>query len=408
MAGATRFTGIAEVQSIGKPELDQLTASVNKFTDSLDGIGKKAAEVQPKADGFAAKLQGAIQNPLQAASAASSALVQSLSGVSAGLAAGATVAGAFGVAMFKAAQSAGNLAEQHSNMAMRLGMSIKEYGLFAAVAEDAGMSGEMLTSAMRGLTRALSEETEEGKKAKQAMADMGIEVRNQFGGLKSTKEILLDIADGLSKMPDPVKQKAAIDIFERAGLQILPLFRGELRETLAEYERMGVGFDAAGAKTAQSFDDAMDRMTRRLKTWMKDFGVGSAEVFQNIAPGLFDTKNPQTGKYYSQEQRERYFAGLRATGDQARRDYEITNAGGLLPFAPNLKYPAGPGEADLNQQLVTSRRRQINELLNQNLDATGRLKKAEEDLAEARRKNDLEGVRQALQQKKDIEAEIEA
>lgn len=406
--GVTRFNNVITNQVMNGEAVDKLAASFDKLSASIDSSAKKAGQVESKFNDFGNQVREVFQNPLATASKAVDALFSSLGGVSAAAAGASAAVVGLGAGMFTAAQSAANLAEQHANMAVRLGMSIKEYGLFAAVAEDAGLNGEMLTTAMRGLTRALSEDEAEGRRAKRALADLGVEVRNQYGGMKVTRDILLDIADALDKMPEGTKQKAAVDIFERAGLQILPLFQGQLRQTLMEYERMGVGFDETGARVAQSFDDALDRMTRRLKTWWKDLGVGGAQAFQTLAPSLFDEVNPLTGKYYSQEERERYNAQLRAKGEEARRDYQIMQSGGILPFAPQRMPIKAPTVGDLEQTLATSRRQQIHAMLLEYIGDTQRLKDAEEDIERAREKNDPEMVRRALERKKALEAEIEA
>lgn len=183
------------------------------------------------------------------------------------------------------AAATGKMAESQSNVAERTGLSIKEVGIFTQVAENAGISAHAFTSSMRGLSKALSDNTDEGRVAKRAMSELGIVVHDQFGALLPASEMWFRIAEGIGRVPTSAgRADAAMKILNRSGLELLPVLNDSLRTTFTELDKLGVGFSESGAKKALEFDNALDLLDTKMNVLKRQAGelaVAIAGIFVN-------------------------------------------------------------------------------------------------------------------------------
>jgi hypothetical protein len=349
---------VIHVKVDGQEKIDSVVRSMTGVGDQakrssagLDQMNKSVAEVTRGFGNFDGIL-GRLPGSLGSVAAALGPLGVGFGLVTVGL-------GTAAAAMWTFAKETGELAEAQLNMAERTGMTVKEVGLFSAVAQNAGVNAEAFTGTMRTLSHALSENSEEGKKAKKALGELGIDARNQFGGLKGTADLFLEIGDAMQRIEDPAKRaRLAVDLLGRGGLELLPVFRSNLREAVKEVEGLGVAFDESGAKSAARFDDALDRLMTRLGALRREAGSASAEILQSLFPETFDSKDPKTGKYYSQLKRDEYNRHLQ----EVARDAAVAYNGGTLSLTPEqlragLKFPltpTAPSTADLESQKALS------------------------------------------------------
>lgn len=265
---------ILEAQVRGSEEMRKLNEQLDRFRDGTKKASDSAGNT-PGFDAFAQKIKAGIQDPLGAAGDAAQGFLTKLGPVGAGAAAIGTVLVATGAAVFTLAKSFGDLYEQQSNNAVRLGVSIREYGLLSRVSSEAGLSGDALVGTMKGLSKALSDNSDEGKIAKDALRGIGVAATDAFGASRPMRDMLLDIADKLGAVSNPAeKASTAIKVLGRAGLEVLPLMNSQLRQQIEELEQAGAGWNAMSEKVGAATDKAMDRLDRswsqaakRAKQW---------------------------------------------------------------------------------------------------------------------------------------------
>jgi hypothetical protein len=176
--------------------------AANKPIVERFGAMDQAAKMLMSTLGGAPRALGGFTSGTAAASEGLGGLVGSSGLAVAAIGGVVTVAAGAGLKLFELASAAGSLAEQQLNMAARTGLTVKEVGLFSAVAEDAGISATAYTSAMRTLSQGLSDNSDEGQKAKRALAELGITTHDQFGQVKATSDIFLQMSDRLGALPD--------------------------------------------------------------------------------------------------------------------------------------------------------------------------------------------------------------
>ena len=182
------------------------------------------------------------------------------SGVFTPLIGGAALAGtalvAVGTAIAKLTLDQAALAKEQQNNAIRTGLTLKEYGVWSQVAANAGVNAQALVTSMRTLSKAMDENSEEGKVAKRALDQL-------FGGTaqaaqaanQPTMQFLLSIADAMDKIPSASRRaELAIQIFGKGGVEQLPILNSHLPEMLKNAEEAGVGFDELSSKGLKDLD----------------------------------------------------------------------------------------------------------------------------------------------------------
>ncbi len=379
-----RLSLLIESKTTGTAELQKLESQLKRVADIAESDAKKSTDATKRVgasfEGQAAQIRNAIQNPLNAATETAEKFALSygkIGLVGVGITAGVTAAGA---ALFSLAKQAGALAEQQSNAALVLGVSVKEYGLLSQAAENAGVNADGLLTSMKALSVALSDNSDEGRRGKQALRELGVEATNAFGGIKPTKELLLELADALGDIPNAAERaNAAQKVLGRPALQLLPLLTRELRGNIAELEKMGVGFDDVAAKSAKNFDDALDRLITKLKVFAREAGVAVAE-----AAGFADpAEEARRRQQRESERQQRFQAGLNTGRFDVRSGQFVGTPDQRLTqeelLGPSRRLAVPPvSQDDVKAAARTAAQQKINSLLGIENDIT-RAKQALQD-----------------------------
>jgi hypothetical protein len=166
----------------------------------------------------------------------------------------ALVAGA--AAAFSGLRSLEDRVERLTRLATQLGIS---FG-FAQVLEEAGTRADVSVGQLSGsfarLQNTLAGAGEESEKAAKALGRLGISVQD-FERLSQDEKIEL-VANSLRNVVDPAERSAAaIALFGRSGVQLLPLFN-ELEKAAADIERFGTAISDDDRAQLSAFGDSLD------------------------------------------------------------------------------------------------------------------------------------------------------
>jgi hypothetical protein len=173
-------------------------------------------------------------------------------------------------------------ADATSKLAQKTGLLTKEVaGL--QLAFDQGGAGEKMQQALSRL----SKEAANGNKA---FAAMGVEVTGAGGKLKSTRELIGEVASKFASYADDGKKAAlASKLFgDRVGADLIPVLNGGA-EALAAYDEtaraLGLTLDEETAKSAEKFNDTLDLL-----------GQSTTGVATQLAGKLLPTLNAMAGE----------------------------------------------------------------------------------------------------------------
>lgn len=204
-------------------------------------------------------------------------LLKGVGKTAAALVTGLAAAGTALVALTLKASQAGDAA---AKAAQKFGITAQEAQELKFIAEANSLSFEQMGGGLRFLQRSAVEAARGGKSARDAYAQLGVNVRGANGQIKPAVQLFRDVADRISKIDDPAKRTAlALKIFGRGGNELLPVLL-EGGKAIAEMQRrardLGGVLDEEAVKGAVALDDAVDDLT---------FGVGG--LSKRIGASLF-------------------------------------------------------------------------------------------------------------------------
>ena len=182
--------------------------------------------------------------------------------------AGAAIAAAVGGAAFefvKMTRQAINTADEISKAAQKIGIGTEELSRLRFAADLSGVSFEQLQVGIGRLNRNMVDTARGTGAARQAFAQLGIDVKNADGTLRTSTEIMGDVADKFATMEDgALKSALAMELFGKSGATLIPMLNGgraELIKMTEEASRFGVVIDAETGKKAEAFNDNLTRLS---------------------------------------------------------------------------------------------------------------------------------------------------
>ena len=173
------------------------------------------------------------------------------------------------VSVKKSIDSMWNLA----TVAKQIAMPVDEFSALAAVAQDAEISMDSLSTGLRTMARNLALAQQGSAQASAAFKSIGLDPSK----LKGSKTAFLAIADALSKYRDDVN-KTAIEqqIFGRSGAELNALLdqgSAAIAQLMDKQREMGNSVTPAAAGALEEFDDATDRLTDRINGLRNELAV---------------------------------------------------------------------------------------------------------------------------------------
>lgn len=161
----------------------------------------------------------------------------------------------FGEEMFKASQ--------------KVGIGVKALSALNYAASLVDVSQEQLTRGLVQFNKQIIGVQTGSKPAILAFSRMGIHIRDAAGHIKPTRDLLGEVAEVFSQMPDGAAKTAmAVALFGRAGAELIPLLnqgRAGLDEAAAEAERLGIALDDDTAKMGAEFQDNWKRFLASVR-----------------------------------------------------------------------------------------------------------------------------------------------
>ena len=264
--------------------LNEKDAAYRKLAASMEAANKENSR---RDQAFAQSIGNAVRNPFGAVADGVESLAGSLGklgtiGLGVGL-----VLGKVGGTALNLAKQTGEAAEATLNMSMRTGLSVKEVGELSGASKIAGTNVGALTQMMRGMSQALSENSDQGKKGKEALDELGISFE-QFRNA-GMKEQLIQLSDAFQKIPNAAdRDRLAIELMTRSGIEQIPLLMSNMRQLIKTVDDTGYSFTENGAKSAKQFDDALDKLSLAWEGLKRKIGTGVINIA--FAVGALDGK----------------------------------------------------------------------------------------------------------------------
>lgn len=196
---------------------------------------------------------------------------------------GVAVAGA-AAALGVAVKGAIDEADKLGKMAQSIGVPVEELSRLKHAADLSGVGIEELGKSVGKLSKAMSEVAGGGTgPAADAFRALGISVTDTDGKLRSSTEVMTDIAARFGKMEDGAGKTAlAMAIFGKSGASMIPMLNQgavALREMMNEADALGIVISERTAKAAEAFNDNLTRLGK-----VKDGII--IKITEHLLPGL--------------------------------------------------------------------------------------------------------------------------
>lgn len=185
-------------------------------------------------------------------------------GAAAGVGAAILVGLQVGKAAWGMVKEAADAGDASYAAAQKVGLSVVSYQRLAYAAKMANMGVGEFEVGLAMLSNNAVSAAQGGKEDAKAFKELGVRLKDAKGQLLPTEEILGQLADRFSKMPDgPLKTAMAMRVLGRSGKEMIPFLnqgRKAITDLGDEAQRLGVVMTEDQAKAADEFNDNLDRM----------------------------------------------------------------------------------------------------------------------------------------------------
>lgn len=192
----------------------------------------------------------------------------------------------------------------------KIGIPIEELSKLRYAADLSGVSMQGLQTGVQRLSRNMADAAKGTGAGAKAFQQLGIQVSGADGRLKSSSQIMAEIADRFQKMPDGAQKTAlAMELMGRSGADMIPLLNGgseALNGLLNEAKAFGLEISAETGKAAEQFNDNISRLgyafqgvTLSLTAALAPAMVAVSNVLVGLAQGFVNLLAylPQVGEY---------------------------------------------------------------------------------------------------------------
>jgi hypothetical protein len=157
-------------------------------------------------------------------------------------------------------------------------------------AKASGVEQQTLDMALQRFTRRAAEAANGAGEAKNALAQMGIALRDQDGHLRRSEDLLGDVADAFAKIEDPAERvRLAFKLFDSEGVALVNLLRDgsdgldEMRERARD---LGIVLDESLVRDAERARTELDTLSQVISANLTRAALNAAPVIADLSSWL--------------------------------------------------------------------------------------------------------------------------
>lgn len=154
-----------------------------------------------------------------------------------------------------------------NKMSQKTGIAVEDLGKLQYAADLSGVSAEALQKGLTSLAVGMVEAASGAGPMAAEYKKLGISLRNTDGTMKSSLDVLGELADRFQQMPDGVeKTNLAVDIFgKKMGAEMIPLLNSgaaALKAMGDDAQSLGLVMSGDLAKKSEEFNDNLTRLSK--------------------------------------------------------------------------------------------------------------------------------------------------
>ena len=203
----------------------------------------------------------------------------------AGLLAGASIA-ALGVGITALVMPVARVGDEFFKLSQKTGVSVEALTALDYAAKLSDVSTEGMTKALQKLSVAMFDTQINGVDGSAALRALGVSATDVKGQSRPTEQVLLDLADKFSAMPDGADKAAlAVRLFGKEGLSIIPFLnqgRAGITALMEEAQRLGLVMSEDVARASEVFNDNLTRLSAIFEGVQRQIGAAVIPVLADF------------------------------------------------------------------------------------------------------------------------------
>jgi lambda family phage tail tape measure protein len=223
----------------------------------------------------------------------------------AGLIAGASIA-ALGVGITALVMPVARVGDEFFKLSQKTGVSVEALTALDYAAKLSDVSTEGLTKALQKLSVAMFDTQVNGEEGSAALKALGVSATDVNGQIRPTEQVLLDLADKFSAMPDGADKAAlAVKLFGKEGLAIIPFLnqgREGITALMEEAQRLGLVMSEDVARASEVFNDNLTRLSAIFEGVQRQIGAAVIPVLADFTEQVILAQG-ETGSFSNELQK---------------------------------------------------------------------------------------------------------
>lgn len=223
----------------------------------------------------------------------------------AGLLAGASIA-ALGVGITALVMPVARVGDEFFKLSQKTGVSVEALTALDYAAKLSDVSTEGMTKALQKLSVAMFDTQINGVEGSAALRALGVSATDVNGQIRPTEQVLLDLADKFSAMPDGADKAAlAVKLFGKEGLSIIPFLnqgRAGITALMEEAQRLGLVMSEDVARASEVFNDNLTRLSAIFEGLQRQIGAAVIPVLADFTEQVILAQG-ETGSFTNELQR---------------------------------------------------------------------------------------------------------
>jgi lambda family phage tail tape measure protein len=174
----------------------------------------------------------------------------------------------------------------------KIGVGVEALQELRFAAKASGVEQQTLDMALQRFTRRAAEAAQGTGEAKDALASMGIALRDQSGNLRRSEDLLADVADAFARIEDPAERvRLAFKLFDSEGVALVNLLRGgsgALEEMRDRARDLGIVLDEHLVRDAERARTELDTLAQVISANLTRAALEAAPVIADLSSWLAD------------------------------------------------------------------------------------------------------------------------
>src|SRR5918995_467395 len=171
----------------------------------------------------------------------------------------------------------------------KIGVGVEALQELRFAAKASGVEQQTLDMALQRFTRRAAEAAQG---TGDALAQMGIALRDQSGNLRRSEDLLADVADAFTRIEDPAERvRLAFKLFDSEGVALVNLLRhgsGALEEMRDRAQSLGIVLDEHLVRDAERARTELDTLSQVISANLTRAALEAASVIADLSSWLAD------------------------------------------------------------------------------------------------------------------------